>query len=246
MIEISVVVPVYGCPEAVSPLYERLTETLMKITTSYEIILVNDGCPKDSWTEVEKVCKRDKKVVGINLSRNFGQVNATNAGIEYSSGNYVIVMDCDLQDEPEAITDLYQKIQEGYDIVFVGRKNRKDNGFVMFWSRLFYKIYNHMVEGYYNPDIGNYCIVKRKIVDEYCGLPEHNKSFTTILNDFKDIMLYVIKYAVPIMGLLLAITIGIKAYKHITGVDDELDAANANTDEFLDEYYDWLDSHPDY
>ena len=182
MIEISVVVPVYGCPEAVSPLYERLTETLMKITTSYEIILVNDGCPKDSWIEVEKVCKRDKKVVGINLSRNFGQVNATNAGIEYSSGNYVIVMDCDLQDEPEAITDLYQKIQEGYDIVFVGRKNRKDNGFVMFWSRLFYKIYNHMVEGYYNPDIGNYCIVKRKIVDEYCGLPEHNKSFTTILS----------------------------------------------------------------
>lgn len=73
-----------------------------------------------------------------------------------------------------------------------------------------------------------------------------SESFTTILNDFKDIMLYVIKYAVPIMGLLLAITIGIKAYKHITGVDDELDAANANTDEFLDEYYDWLDSHPDY
>ena len=72
-----------------------------------------------------------------------------------------------------------------------------------------------------------------------------SESFTTILNDFKDIMLYVIKYAVPIMGLLLAITIGIKAYKHITGVD-ELDAANANTDEFLDEYYDWLDSHPDY
>ena len=73
-----------------------------------------------------------------------------------------------------------------------------------------------------------------------------SESFTTILNDFKDIMLYVIKYAVPIMGLLLAMTIGIKAYKHITGVDDELDAANANTDEFLDEYYDGLDSHPDY
>ena len=73
-----------------------------------------------------------------------------------------------------------------------------------------------------------------------------SESFTTILNDFKDIRLYVNKYAVPIMGLLLAMTIGIKAYKHITGVDDELDVANANTDEFLDEYYDWLDSHPDY
>ena len=67
-----------------------------------------------------------------------------------------------------------------------------------------------------------------------------------ILSDFKEIMLYVIKYAFPIIGIIIAMTIGIKAYKHISGVDDELDVANANTDEFLDEYYDWLDSHPNY
>lgn len=71
-------------------------------------------------------------------------------------------------------------------------------------------------------------------------------SFQVILSDFKEIMLYVIKYAVPIIGIIIAMTIGIKAYKHISGIDDELDAANANTDEFLDEYYDWLDSHPNY
>ena len=71
-------------------------------------------------------------------------------------------------------------------------------------------------------------------------------SFQVILSDFKEIMLYVIKYAFPIIGIIIAMTIGIKAYKHISGVDGELDAANANTDEFLDEYYDWLDSHPNY
>lgn len=71
-------------------------------------------------------------------------------------------------------------------------------------------------------------------------------SFQVILSDFKEIMLYVIKYAFPIIGIIIAMTIGIKVYKHISGVDDELDAANANTDEFLDEYYDWLDSHPNY
>lgn len=71
-------------------------------------------------------------------------------------------------------------------------------------------------------------------------------SFQVILSDFKEIMLYVIKYAFPIIGIIIAMTIGIKAYKHISGVDDELDAANANTDEFLNEYYDWLDSHPNY
>lgn len=63
-------------------------------------------------------------------------------------------------------------------------------------------------------------------------------SFQVIFSDFKEIMLYVIKYAFPIIGIIIAMTIGIKAYKHISGVDDELDAANANTDEFLDEYYD--------
>ena len=87
-------------------------------------------------------------------------------------------------------------------------------------------------------------------VAEISDLTEISKimsdSFQVILSDFKEIMLYVIKYAVPIIGIIIATTIGIKAYKHISGVDDELDAANANTDEFLDEYYDWLDSHPNY
>lgn len=87
-------------------------------------------------------------------------------------------------------------------------------------------------------------------VAEISDLTEISKimsdSFQVILSDFKEIMLYVIKYAVPIIGIIIAMTIGIKAYKHISGVDDELDAANANTDEFLNEYYDWLDSHPNY
>lgn len=179
--KISVVIPVYGCPGALEPLWERLTETLLKITNDYEIILVNDGCPKGSWNIIEKICQQDARIVGMNLSRNFGQVNATNAGIEYSTGDYVIVMDCDLQDKPEEILKLYFKIQEGYDIVYAGRKNRKDTKWVKFCSALYYHVYNHVVEGYYNPCIGNFCIVKRKIVDEYCALPEHNKAFTTVL-----------------------------------------------------------------
>lgn len=180
--KLSVVVPVYGCPGAVEPLCQRLKAVLIKITSEYEIILVNDGCPLNSWQEIEKVCAVDNNIVGINLSRNFGQVNATNAGIEYSTGDYVVLLDCDLQDPPEAILQIYDKLQEGYDIVFVGRENRKDNAIVKFLSRQFYNVYNYMVEGYYNPDMGNFCIVRRTVVDEYCALPEHNKSFTTILS----------------------------------------------------------------
>lgn len=180
--KVSVVVPVYGCPEAVEPLHERLIDALLAITDDYEIILVNDGCPKNSWAQIEHVCQKDEKVIGVNLSRNFGQVNATNAGLECTTGDYVVLLDCDLQDPPEAIEKLYSKILEGNDIVFAGRENRKENPIVMFFSNSFYKVYNYMVDGYYNPAIGNFCMVKRKVVDEYCALPEHNKTFTTILS----------------------------------------------------------------
>ena len=105
---ISVVVPVYGCPEALEPLHKRLTDSLLKITGDYEIIFVNDGCPKNSWTVIQTICQKDSKVIGINLSRNFGQLNATNAGIEYTTGEYVVLLDCDLQDPPELIPTFLQ------------------------------------------------------------------------------------------------------------------------------------------
>ena len=92
--KISVVVPVYGCPAAVKPLHERIKNTLLQITSDYEIILVNDGCPKNSWKEIQAVCSEDRRVIGMNLSRNFGQVNATNAGLEYASGDYVALTGC--------------------------------------------------------------------------------------------------------------------------------------------------------
>lgn len=180
--KISVVVPVYGCPEALVPLHERLTNTLTKITDDYEIILVNDSCPKGSWSIIQDICRMDTNVIGMNLSRNFGQKNATNAGIEYSTGDYVVLMDCDLQDKPEAIEELYHKIQEGYDIVYVARQKRKDNFFVRLCSKMFYKVYNYMVEGHFDSDIANYSMVRRQVVDEYCKLPEHNKDFVTILS----------------------------------------------------------------
>ena len=180
--KISVVVPVYGCPEALEPLYERLTSTLKQITKSYEIILVNDGCPKGSWGIIEELCHKDKKVVGINLSRNFGQLHSTNAGLSYAKGDYVALMDCDLQDKPEGILDLYKEINNGYDIVFVKRKNRKESKLTLLFSKLFYKIYNYFVDGYYDGEIGNYCMVTKRIVDKYNSIQDNNKSFTTTLS----------------------------------------------------------------
>ena len=155
---ISAVVPVYGCPEAVEPLYTRLRDTMTKITPDYEIILVNDACPKGSWAEIEKVCKADSRVIGLDLSRNFGQLSATTAGMEYASGDWTALLDCDLQDPPEAILDLYKEAQKGYDIVLARRKDRKDKGLVIFLSKMFYKVYDYFTDGHFDGETSNLCL----------------------------------------------------------------------------------------
>ena len=124
--DISVVIPVYGCKAALPELHRRLTESLSQITNEYEIILVDDNCPQNSWEEIVELCQKDEKVKGFHLSRNFGQIRAITAGLDKSKGDWVVVMDCDLQDRPEAIVELYQKAQEGYDVVFARRTERVD------------------------------------------------------------------------------------------------------------------------
>ena len=108
--DISVVIPIYGCRAALEELHRRLTDTLVAMDKEYEIILVNDNCPQNSWEVIQQLCKKDKHVVGIELSRNFGQIQAITAGLDYSKGDWVVVMDCDLQDRPEEIPNLYKML----------------------------------------------------------------------------------------------------------------------------------------
>lgn len=179
--DISVVVPVYGCRAALPELHRRLTETLSKITSQYEIILVNDFCPQNSWESIGEICKQDKKVVGIELSRNFGQIYAITAGLDKSKGNWVVVMDCDLQDRPEEILNLYNKAQEGYDVVFARRAVRKDSGLKILVSKMFYSIYSFATGTKYDPAICNFSIVHRKVIDVYCSMREAHRAYVAYI-----------------------------------------------------------------
>lgn len=160
--EITVVIPVYGCKASLFELYERLKTALSSITEHFEIIFVNDNDPQNSWEVIEQICQNDKRVIGIELSRNFGQIYAINAGLEESSGKWVIVMDCDLQDRPEDIPNLYKKAKEGWDIVLTRRANRQDNYFKKLVSKFFYKVYSYATDGNYDPALSNFSICKRK------------------------------------------------------------------------------------
>ncbi len=179
--KISVVIPVYGCREALVPLHQRLVDTFKKMDKDYEIILVNDACPQNSWESICEICKEDKKVIGLDMARNFGQIKAITAGLDHATGDYVVVMDCDLQDRPEGIIDLYNKLQEGYDIVFARRFERQDNFMAKFLSKCFYKVYNYFSEGNYDASICNFNISRKIVIDNYCKMREQNRGFTIFL-----------------------------------------------------------------
>jgi dolichol-phosphate mannosyltransferase len=179
--KISVVVPVYGCRGALNALYERLAKVLEQLSDKFEIIFVNDNCPQNSWEVIEAICSRDKRVVGIELSRNYGQIRAITAGLDYSSGDWVVVMDCDLQDRPEEIINLYNKSKEGYDVVFAQRVKRRDNWLKKFVSLMFYKVYNYFSGGNYDESICNFSVSSRTVIDSYCKMREQNRAFVIFL-----------------------------------------------------------------
>lgn len=178
--EISVVVPVYGCKAAVNELYERLTATLSSLTDEYEIIFVNDACPQGSWSEIEKI--NDPHFIGIDLSRNFGQSQAITAGIDHSSGNYVVVMDCDLQDPPEEIPKMYAKAKEGYDIVFAKRTDRADSAVKKFFGKIFYWVYDKLSGFKYDPSTCNFTICARKVAESFCNMREFHREYATYIS----------------------------------------------------------------
>lgn len=179
--EISVVIPVYGCKAALPELHRRLCDSLSKITDSFEIVLVDDCCPQNSWEEIEKICEKDTRVVGLRLSRNFGQIRAITAGLDHCFGNWIVVMDCDLQDRPESIVQLWEKAQEGYDVVFAKREGRKDTFLTKFLSKSFYKVYDYFIDGTFDSTICNFSISRRIVIDSYCSMREHNRAYTMFI-----------------------------------------------------------------
>ena len=177
VMDISVVIPVYGCPAAIPELHRRLVNTLKQIVDSFEIILVDDCCPQNSWEKIKEICSFDSHVKAIRFSRNFGQIRAITAGLDYCQGEWIIVMDCDLQDRPEFIKDLYAKAQEGYDVVFAKRINRKDSFLTKSFSKLFYKVYDYFADENTDNTICNFSISKRIVVENYCRMREHGRAY---------------------------------------------------------------------
>jgi len=181
-IHLSIIIPIYGCATLLEKLYIRLVTTLEQIDKNFEIIMINDASPDNAWEKIKTLAQQDSRVKGINLSRNFGQHRAIKAGLDFAQGEWVVVMDCDLQDKPEEILKLYNEAQKGYDVVWGARKQRQDNFFKKLSSKLFHKVFNYFTEQNKDETIANFSIVSQKVIDSINKMREQNFNFPLFVN----------------------------------------------------------------
>ena len=171
--KLSVVVPVYMGERFLEELYTRIRQVAESLTGEWELILVNDSSPDGSWRGIAELAR----VIGLNLSRNFGQHYAITAGLSAASGDWVVVMDCDLQDMPEEIPVLYAKAQEGFDSVFAQRVERQDAWIKKECSKLFYRVFSFLTGTRMDASIANFGIYHRKVIGAILSLGDSIRYF---------------------------------------------------------------------
>ena len=178
---LSIVSPVYRAEELVDELVRRVQASLISLTEDYEIVLVDDRSTDGSWARIEAQAARDPRVRGLRLSRNFGQHRAVTAGLDYCRGEWVVVLDCDLQDRPEEIPALYAKAQQGYDLVLARRTDRRDSSSQKLLARLFYRVLSYLTETPQDPAVANFGIYHRKVISAVLAMRESIRYFPTMV-----------------------------------------------------------------
>lgn len=177
MPHLSVVTPVYRAEGCLDELYRRLEAALSGITRDFEIIMVEDCGGDRSWEIIGELARRDARVKGIQFSRNFGQHYGITAGLDHCDGDWVVVMDCDLQDRPEEIPRLYAKALEGHEIVIARRGRRSDPLAKRLSSWAFYRLFSYLADTDYDSQAGNFRIVSRKVVENFRRMREQLRFF---------------------------------------------------------------------
>ena len=176
MVTISVIVPLFNEAENIHLLHQRLTEVIQKISGSYELVFVNDGSRDQTLPLVKGIAAADPHVKYINFSRNFGHQIAVTAGLDYCNGEAIVIIDADLQDPPELISEMYSKMKEGYDVVYAKRKSRQGETFMKkLTAKVFYRLLQRITSVNIPVDTGDFRIISHKIVKVLKQMPEQQK-----------------------------------------------------------------------
>ncbi len=179
-IDISIVVPFYKCSQYVNDLHKRVKDSLTKYNLSVEFIFVNDGSPENDWEIIKELALNNEDIIGLNLSRNFGQHQAITAGLSYAKGEWIVVMDGDLQDRPEEIINLYNKAKEGFEIVYAQRLQRKDKGIKKLSSKIYYSIFSYLTDSEQDESVANFGIYHQKVIKAILSMQDHERYFPTM------------------------------------------------------------------
>ena len=178
---LSIISPVYKADSLISDLVIQIRKAVKPIIENFEILLVDDGSPDRSWEAIEKLCKEFPEVRGIRLSRNFGQHQAISAGLSLARGQWIVVMDCDLQDQPSELPKLIKKAKEGYDFVLAKRSLRQDGFLKKLSSCVFYRVLSWLTGVKHDPAIANFGIYSRKVINAVNSMPESIRYFPTMV-----------------------------------------------------------------
>lgn len=175
-IDISIVVPLFNEEKVFDKLIERLTNVINSVSINCEVILINDGSTDNTINFIHNICKQDLRFTGIILSRNHGHQLAVSAGLKYVRGTQgAMIIDGDLQDPPELLTDFYELLQQGYDVIYAIRQNRKEK----FFKKLAYKLYYRFQKKISNFEIpidsGDFSMLSKRVVNHLNQMPEQSR-----------------------------------------------------------------------
>lgn len=179
---LSIISPIYRAENIVEQLVFEIEKEISVLNIEYEIILVDDRSPDQSWKKMTELAQKNKRLKIIRLSRNFGQHPAILAGLNHAQGTWVVVMDCDLQDQPKEIIPLYKKALEGYEVVLARRLNREDHFLKKLSSKIFSKVYSFFTDTKYDNEIANFGIYHQKVIQSVLKISDYIKFFPLFVN----------------------------------------------------------------
>jgi len=172
----SIIAPIFNESGNIQELYRRIREVLDSTAESWEIILIDDGSTDDSADLIRRFAAQDARVKPVIFARNFGHQIAVTAGLDYSQGNAVVIIDSDLQDPPEVILDLISKWKEGFQVVYAVRAEREgESWFKLFTASLFYRLITSITEVKIPLDAGDFRLLDRKVVNVLNQMRERHR-----------------------------------------------------------------------
>ena len=172
----SLIVPIYNEEETILEMYHRIAAVMDQLDGAAELILINDGSRDCSLSLLRDLHQKDPRVCYISLARNFGHQIAVTAGLNFVRGQAVIILDADLQDPPELIPHLIEKWQQGYQVVYAQRtQRRKESWLKRLPAYVFYRLLRRLADVDIPPDTGDFCLMDRRVVDILNAMPERNR-----------------------------------------------------------------------